>query len=288
MGRKFIFGGSFTSFEFLLSKYPSAQIGFSLRKLRSDYNGNCIRVRRSSDNATLDIGFINNQLDTASLLSFVGAASGYVAIWYNQASSNNATQTIAVNQPRIVNSGVLETKNGKPSLLFSGNQVLELSVDSGLRINGELYSFAVASTVISQGLKTLTSIAYLASGAGRYAILNDGNSVYGFVVTTNGDSFSTNIVFNTNLKIFVHSYTRNAFNKIKVNTVENSLAVAGLEFPPTHTNVTFKIGAYTQGDLVTPTFFWDGHIQEVVNYYNDQSSNKISIETNINDYYGIY
>jgi hypothetical protein len=35
----------------LLDDYPNAAVAYSLRKLRTDYTGNSIRVRRSSDNA---------------------------------------------------------------------------------------------------------------------------------------------------------------------------------------------------------------------------------------------
>jgi hypothetical protein len=59
--------------------------GWSLRKLRSSYSGFCLEVRRSSDNALQNIGFDSNGLiDTASLLSFVGAGSGFVRTLYNQ------------------------------------------------------------------------------------------------------------------------------------------------------------------------------------------------------------
>jgi len=93
---------------------------YSLRKLRSAYTGSAIRVRRSSDSTEQDIGFVNNELDTVSLLTFVGAGSGLVTTWYDQSTSgSNATQVTAVNQPRSVNAGVVETKNGKPTTVSS-------------------------------------------------------------------------------------------------------------------------------------------------------------------------
>jgi hypothetical protein len=100
--------------------------GWSLRKLRSSYSGNCIQVRRSSDNALQDIGFDGSgNLDTASLLSFVGAGSGFVTTLYNQSTtaSLDFVQTTNALQPRIVNSGTLETLNGKPSLFFDGRRM---------------------------------------------------------------------------------------------------------------------------------------------------------------------
>jgi hypothetical protein len=59
----------------LLDTYSGAAAAYSLRKLKSDYAGSAIRVRRTSDNTEQDIGFVNNQLDTSSLQSFVGGTN---------------------------------------------------------------------------------------------------------------------------------------------------------------------------------------------------------------------
>jgi hypothetical protein len=56
----------------LLDDYPNATVAYSLRKLRTAYTGAAIRVRRSSDNAEQDINFVSGDLDTQSLLDFVG------------------------------------------------------------------------------------------------------------------------------------------------------------------------------------------------------------------------
>ena len=107
----------------LLDLYPNAAAAYSLRKLRNSYTGSAIRVRRSSDNAEQDIVFdINGNLDTASLTAFCSGTNGFVTTWYDQSGGlNNATQTTAVNQPQIVNSGNLITTNGKAALSFDGN-----------------------------------------------------------------------------------------------------------------------------------------------------------------------
>ena len=66
------------SFIFALdSLSASSAAAYSTRKLRSAYAGQCMNVRRSSDNATQDIGFVNNVLDTASLLTFVADRPGH-------------------------------------------------------------------------------------------------------------------------------------------------------------------------------------------------------------------
>ena len=73
----------------LLDTYPNAAVAYSLRKLRTDYSGNAIRVRRSSDNVEQDFGFVGNDLDTASLLTFCGVGNGFITTWYDQSTNAN-------------------------------------------------------------------------------------------------------------------------------------------------------------------------------------------------------
>jgi hypothetical protein len=122
--------GSAPGFVTILDSLSAASAAaFSTRKLRSAYAGACMNVRRSSDNAAQDIGFVNGALDTASLLAFVGANNGFVTTWYDQSGlGNNATQATAVNQPQIVASGVVTTAGSKPALKFVAATPLWLNI----------------------------------------------------------------------------------------------------------------------------------------------------------------
>jgi hypothetical protein len=99
---------------------------YSLRKVRSNYNGNAIRVRRSNDNAEANIGFSGNDLDVAGLLSFVGVNSGFVTTWYDQSdNSRHAIQATNNLQPLIVEAGLLNTVNSKPYINAKLGRFLE-------------------------------------------------------------------------------------------------------------------------------------------------------------------
>lgn len=103
----------------LLDTNPGASVAYSLRLLSSTYNGSAIRVRRSSDNTEQDIGFSGGVLDTASLLSFCGAGSGYVTTWYDQSGNGKDNiQATLLAQPTIVSSGNLETINSLPAINY--------------------------------------------------------------------------------------------------------------------------------------------------------------------------
>lgn len=79
----------------------------------------CMRVRRSSDNAEQDIGFVGNDLDTAALATFVGANDGFVTKWYDQSGNGiNLEQTVGAWQPLIRAGGTTYSVNGKSAIYF--------------------------------------------------------------------------------------------------------------------------------------------------------------------------
>jgi hypothetical protein len=139
-GETLLSGGGF---EGILNQFPGASLGLSLRLLDINYTGFCIKIRRSSDNAELDIGFINNELDTASLLDFVGSGNGFVTIIYDQVGSNNMTQTTANLQGQIVSNGSVITLGGKPCIIRgsdnNGGYLSAYAPNDGVAVKGMFY-----------------------------------------------------------------------------------------------------------------------------------------------------
>lgn len=131
---------------------------FSLRKLRASYTGSAIMVRRSSDNTTRAIGFDSNgDLDTATLMSFVGTGNGFVTIWYDQSGNNrNLIQNTTTAQPYIVRSGVLVTQSGRPAVrVISGTNLVTnpaswlVTGDADRALNAILTRFSDALDVVA-------------------------------------------------------------------------------------------------------------------------------------------
>lgn len=99
------------------------------RRLNSAYTGSLIRVRRSSDNAEQDIGYIDSTtavLNTVALADFVGADNAFITTVYDQ--SGNARDWLnatAASQPQIVSAGAVMTMgpNNRPGALFSNHQL---------------------------------------------------------------------------------------------------------------------------------------------------------------------
>ena len=99
-----------------------AAVAYSVRKLSTTYTGYAMQVRRSSDDATQDIGFTAaGELDTAALKTFVGGDDGYVSVWYDQSGNGiNLSKSTSSEQPRIVGAGILDRENRRPFIRFFG------------------------------------------------------------------------------------------------------------------------------------------------------------------------
>lgn len=165
----YIFGIPYTP---LFDTYGSASVGFSMFKLNTSYTGYCLRVRRSSDNTEQNIGFVSNYLDTASLLSFVGANNGFIVKWYDQSGNgNDLIQTTAGDQPQIVTSGSFITRNGIATIKATSTQYLALTTN----INGT----ASRSWWWALEKDTSGNQAMLGANGSNYMYLDYGTSQYG-------------------------------------------------------------------------------------------------------------
>lgn len=119
--------------DLILNTISGASLALSLKRLNKFYSGACIRVRKlvSGVSSETNIGFINNTLDAASLLSFASNADNgniYVPKWYDQSElSNHVVQTTAGNQPQIVAGGALNIVDGNLSLYFDQSRNCHMS-----------------------------------------------------------------------------------------------------------------------------------------------------------------
>ena len=204
---------------------------YSLRKLRNSYNGACIRVRRSSDNAEQDIGFVNNQLDTASLLSFVGSGSGFVKTWYDQSSlgGNNAFQNTNNNQPRIVNNGVYLINNLDGGLnFFQETHAIELP---NITFNLPIFSFSFLlnyNSVQSRGFPRIiagTNISTNTVADHEIPSVLDSGAVYNYRFRWGGNliNSSSNYMSLNNIAIYHVVYSSPNLNFYKNGVLFQSL-----------------------------------------------------------------
>jgi len=131
--------------EYLLDAYGTdVNRAYSVRQLSSTAT-NCLQVKRASDSATQNIGFVNNELDTASIASFCSGTTGYVSIWYDQSSNGYDAIEATTNGPVIFDAGSVPTSSiqGKPMLDYADG-----ATDSSFGFNtnwtaGSAYAFYI-------------------------------------------------------------------------------------------------------------------------------------------------
>lgn len=158
----------------------NATAAYSLRKLRKFYSGKCCNIRRSSDNATTDIGFnITGLFDTVGFSAFIGAGSGFVTKWYDQSGNgNDASQATAANQPQLA---LNATPSGKPALVASGSQYL-----------------IVPALTIAQPISIIASVSRTGNTAAVTDMFYNGNSpvTLQFSASANTVRFTANAIAN--------------------------------------------------------------------------------------------
>jgi hypothetical protein len=275
----------FSTERFFQQFTDSAASAYSLRKLDTSATA-AVRVRRSSDNSEADIGFTaNGDLDTSALTTHCGSGDGFVTKWYDQSgNSNDGLQTSTGSQPKIVSSGSVITQDGKPAIEFDGTDDFFSTTDY-LGTPSEAHLFSVNKLtdtdnnfkpIFSKDLSTSDPIAdfvfrYHNTSGIQMRIGNDGWGPTG--VSGYSPYDAQNLItfeYNTSAgEIFV-----------------NGLSVASSNDPA---NTFTDSGADVLiGKHVHYSAYFEGTMQELIFYTSDQSSNRSSIETNINSYYSIF
>jgi hypothetical protein len=272
------------SFVGLLDTYPNASAAYSVRKLRTAYTGNAIRVRRT-DLTESNIGFTaSGNLDTTALLAFTGTGAldnGFVTTWYDQSGNAlNLTQTTALNQPKIVNAGALVTQNSKPAIYFDGvNDVL-----NGIALSNYITASTYSNISVFNPIALTTNSSTLEANDALWI-----DSTFGYA----------GVYFKSTNNLFAGTYDtvlRQASVSITANTQITSFAklVSG-NISISKNNGTFANA--TTGNISQLTNFLtiarslvyaELNAQEIIFYKTDQTSNVSGMNTNVNSYYGIY
>jgi hypothetical protein len=257
------------------SRRPAA--AYSVRLLGSavgisSYTGDCMRVRRASDNVEADVGFDAGELKLTSPISNTSDAQSYtdladfvdhtgtptnafVRYWYDQSpNANDAGQATAGNQLKVYDATTgLITANGKPAVkpvdLFGA---MEFTMD---RSSGEYSMFFVG-----QAFQRSTIFA----GGGTSANYVMG-AISGSTSNVNGNLQNTSLF---------------------VDGSASSIATSGDAYTAFLNNQSlitlFADHTWTTDDLVIAYVnqFTGGYQnQELIIYTNDQSSNRTAIES---------
>lgn len=287
---RFISSG--TPYVYLLDVYTGATCGYSLFKLRSTYVGSCMRVRRFSDNAETDIGFLNDYLDTAAIISFAGlGGTAFVTKWYNQVSGGvDAFQATANLQPYIYDTGVITTVGSVNALHIppGTGRYLNIGVQGSTSPNWGNNSLLTYVGIATTGNAGGGFISYnsggtfnpeirIGTGASGTTLNAYWNGGYGLLNATPGTELFA--IHATNLNTPAGTTTISQYKN-------NSLMVSGSRATSgwvAGAPATFQIAAYSATGN-----FKAGDISEFILWNSDQSANRAAIVSNQNDRFNIY
>jgi hypothetical protein len=259
-------------FDGLLDSYGGAAAAYSVRRLSSAYTGPLIEVERASDSTTQDIGYdANGDLDTTALATFCSGTTCTVRTWYDQSSNgNDAVQTTQANQPKIYDSSTgVVTENGKSSIYFDG-----------------LTHVKNTMSLINQPITIFDVVAIQSYGAVNYMFDSDSTNTNRIFIGTNTSDdwrFYAGLAVNSTTDAeFAQTMLTGLFDGSGSELYVDSLSV---KTGNAGSNGMSELYIGTKND---GTIGIIGNCQELIIYASDQSSNRSGIETNINDYFGIY
>jgi len=289
-----------------LDDYPGAEVAFSLRKLRTAYTGDCIRIREGSGNTEADIGFDGSgNVDEAAIASHCAGASGYITKWYDQSgNSYDMVQTSTSNQFRIYDGSSVDTLNGKPTLngvtgaSNYGNAKYLINnsyANTGTQVFG-IQVAATGNTTLNNGAFKFGRIMAFKTSAGAldYNTTNQYISLF-FQVTSPANTYgagqnnvftqpSTNIVPNQqHIMTFNKNGTANAVSiddpTVGANTATGTISSANLAV------TTLWFGRDRSGGVDSHLL---GYLQEMIVYNTEQSTDRDSMVSDVNSYWGTY
>jgi hypothetical protein len=277
----------------LLDLYPNAATAYSLRKLRTAYTGSAVRVRASTSGAEGDVSFdVNSTISASSTVTITAVGTSglsigqqvtfstfwnaggsnqnvFVTTWYDQSgNARDAAQTTQANQPQIVSSGVIILSGSRPSIIFDAindfmvNNMISITSNFSLIavINSDSKDFSVYYGS-NKDIEFGTTIGYVLDA---YRIQSESS-----ILVIQPVSLLYSLFFNYRNDTSGFLYQNNSLKGSGNVSGNFELQVIG--------------GRQTQNNL-----YYDGKIQELITYTNNQSSNRVAIETNINTHYEIY
>jgi hypothetical protein len=257
---------------YLLDLNSTAVMAVSVRKLKVNYTGFCMKVRRSSDNTTQDIGFnTSGDLDTVSLLAFTGTGSAFIDTWYDQSGNGrNVTQGTLANQPQIVSSGSVRLQGSRPAVYFNWN----------FNANNSLYYTAPLPVT-----QVTAYCVYLRPGNFSNGDWVWSTAVGGDVYWSGGNNlFSTTTanftVLDNTTPSLMNSYHSGSLMQVYLNS----------SFQSNNTRVFSQGSGIALGQRygVNGQRPLTGNIQELILLDDNISGSRLIFEPNINAYYQIY
>lgn len=214
-------------------------------------------------------------------MSFVGAASGYVTQWYDQSgNSRHVAQSVASQQPHIVNTGVPEMANSRPAVRFiqASRTVLTNPISTGA---------ALKSGYIGAMLFVMECVP--GSSVGGWGSVNDPrwqahtDHGEGDLMFDPGNGGTARVlVLNSANENRLMQYSCVASASQAVIYTNGTLMAAGGK------PVAVSIGTFDLGGITTFPYYHDAHISEFILLGDAPTdASRQSIGSNQSQYFGL-
>jgi hypothetical protein len=223
-----------------------------------------------SDNRTAIEANIGETYGITGIPAYDNTVDGFVETWYDQSGNgNDATQSVATKQPKIVDGGSLVSGG----IDFDGvNDFMQAAIGtfaqpiSGFSVfNND--SLTNAPSIWDSTSATNRVISYSVAAGNTFRISAGVALSSAASAQVDGTDYQRSDFFDSTSSSFYVNGTVMASGNAGANSIEG-----------------LTIGARYDGT----TNFTNGTIAEVIIYPSDQSATRVAIETNINDHYNIY
>jgi len=208
--------------------------------------------------------------------------SGFVTTWYDQSTNaRNVTQTTAGNQPRIVNAGVVELENGKPTIRFLGAQWLRHTNGSAVFVSPFFAASVFRMNNSSTSYARVLSLINSATGGADWNMV--GNATF------------TRFALNNAMEIFSGAYQR-ASKAVSMDVLnQSSIQIGPSTFLGVNGSITDGISTpginshiLTIGASELGTGALTGAVSEVIPFTSAVTINdRQLLERNEGAYYGV-
>ena len=272
---------------------------YSLRSIGNHGFSPVVRVRRDSDNSEKD--FSANEVHSNVLVDFVGSGNGgFVETWYDQSGNgNHLIQATGTKQPSIVTSGALNKRNNRPIVKFiQANENNLTNANTNMFPTGSNIAATVFQAMHIDSSSGNRLGIFGSNGGGNNAAANGyrfGSGTSRRVIIKFANASATQVEFNSSSlsnnadSILTYLFTANGgtgtlqvFDNGSAQA-EVSKSITDQSYGPSHVSSGLILGARTVSDN-----FSDSEFFEVIAYDSNQTSNRVLIETNMNDTYNIF
>jgi hypothetical protein len=203
--------------------------------------------------------------------AYDNTVDGFVETWYDQSGNgNDATQSVAGNQPKIVDGGVLVSGgidfDGVGDALDTPSLITSVDLASSFVVAKQSSSHTGAALALSRNNPNQRWYSPIYVSGSAYFGYGDSATKVSLGISDTSEYLFASIADGINATGYVNSVSKGT-----------SAVFTGL-------------GTLSSGGIgsVNVTSFFLGTIAEIIVYNSDQSANRVAIETNINDHYNIY